>query len=52
VQHGPQEHHDDFEVKESGRASRGWVDHIFDRLGTMLTRVRVPCLILLEKGFQ
>jgi hypothetical protein len=52
VQRGPQEHHDDFEVKESGRASRVPTGQISDRIGTIPTRVRVPCFISLKKGFN
>ncbi len=52
VQRGPKENHDDFDVKESGPASMVPIDQIFHRIGTMPTRVRVPCLISLKKGFN
>ena len=52
VQCCPKENHHDLEVKESGRASREPTDRIFHRIGIMLTRVRVPCLISLKKGFN
>ena len=52
VQRGPKENHHDLEVKESGRASRVPSYQTFCRIGIMPTRVRVPCLISLKKGFN
>ena len=49
---GPEEDHDNFEVKESDRASRVPTGQVSDRIGIMPTRVRVPCLISFKKGFQ
>lgn len=52
VQRGPKENHHDLNVKESGRASKVPTDPILHRIDIMPTRVRVPCLISLKKGFN
>jgi hypothetical protein len=52
MQGSPKEDHDELEVKESAPISKVPNDSIFRRTGIMPTRVRVPCLISLKKGFH
>jgi len=52
VQRSPKENHHDIEVKESAQVSNIPNDQNSCRIGIMPTRVRVPCLISLKKGFN